>query len=461
MLKKIVKISWMALVSTIVLFNLSACQSVVLKSPTELIKPPKLDVDQEEVRQVIEEVLPDKTQLTSIVQKTDVGAINFIDLDGDEVDEAVAFYKSQEKDYLSGVIILKYGESGWEKFDEKKEIANDIESVSFEDVTQDGNKDILVGYIGDKDFDKYLVIYSIDKDEKIIRVFEKSYNELAIADFDYDDQIEIILFQLDRNVSAQAQLYESRNDKFFILDEYEINEYVSAYDNVVVGDLYKDDIGMVVDFRVGAKAAASIMLKVEHDRIVNVLDGENEKYYYEAKYKPYFIESDDIDNDGIIEIGNIIEPIGYEDISNLNTPYIEEWSVWDGDRKLKLDRQSYSNSKYRFRFLFPEKWNNQITVEKRDLADVEDSIIFSYLTEDGKEILPIYSIQVYSNEKWLLIEPLMKEKSKVYKVIGKNANYTYIICEENYAIDSQEYKERFNDMKINDSEMKDKFYFIK
>lgn len=457
--KRLKKILILGIMSVLVL---TGCEKLVVKSPTELIHPPKLAVDQEELREVVDQMLPEKTQLTSGIGDKSVAAINYIDLNNDGGDEAIIFYKSQNQEYFAGVMILMHTESGWEIYDIKNEIANDVEEVYFKDVTNNGVKEIIVGYVGEQNFDNYLVIYSIEDGEGVSRIFEKSYNELALADFDYDDKIEIVLFQLDRNVSARAELYKASKETIYFLNEYEIQDFVSNYDNIVVGNLYKDDIGMVVDFRVGVHTADSVMLKVEKNKLVNVVE-TNKRFDTRNKLSDgnYFIKSQDIDGDGIIEVGEFIKPIGYETIMNRNIPYIERWRTWNGEESLILDRQSYINYDYRYRFLFPKKWNDQITIVSIDDRDIDDSKQIVYVTEDGQELLPLYTIIVVDNKQWNDVENNLKKDGKKYDIVAQTATKRYVIIDDGYELPTDDYESSFKSMKLSKEELLEGFDFLK
>jgi hypothetical protein len=457
--KRLKKILILGILSVLIL---TGCEKLVVKSPTELIHPPKLAVDQEELREVVDQMLPEKTQLTSGMGDKSVAAINYIDLDNDGGDEAIVFYKSQNQEYFAGVMILMHTESGWEIYDIKNEIANDVEEVYFKDVTNNGVKEIIVGYVGEQNFDNYLVIYSVQEREGVSRIFEKSYNELALADFDYDDKIEIVLFQLDRNVLAKAELYKANKGTIYFLNEYEIQDFVSNYDNIAVGNLYKDDIGIVVDFRVGVHTADSIMLKVEKNKLVNIVE-TNKRIDIINKLSDgnYFIKSQDIDGDGIIEVGEFIKPIGYETIMNRNIPYIERWRTWDGKDSLVFDRQSYINYDYRYRFLFPKKWNDQITIVSNDNRNVEDSKQLVYVTEDGQSLLSLYTLIVVENKQWGEIEAKLKKDGKKYDVVAQNATMRYIIIDDEYELSIDKYESSFKSMKLSKEELLEGFDFLK
>ncbi|MCT4663403.1 MAG: hypothetical protein N4A40_16240 [Tissierellales bacterium] len=457
--KRLKKILILGILSVLIL---TGCEKLVVKSPTELIHPPKLAVDQEELREVVDQMLPEKTQLTSGMGDKSVAAINYIDLDNDGGDEAIVFYKSQNQEYFAGVMILMHTESGWEIYDIKNEIANDVEEVYFKDVTNNGVKEIIVGYVGEQNFDNYLVIYSVQEREGVSRIFEKSYNELALADFDYDDKIEIVLFQLDRNVLAKAELYKANKGTIYFLNEYEIQDFVSNYDNIAVGNLYKDDIGIVVDFRVGVHTADSIMLKVEKNKLVNIVE-TNKRIDIINKLSDgnYFIKSQDIDGDGIIEVGEFIKPIGYETIMNRNIPYIERWRTWDGKDSLVFDRQSYINYDYRYRFLFPKKWNDQITIVSNDNRNVEDSKQLVYVTEDGQSLLSLYTLIVVENKQWGELEAKLKKDGKKYDVVAQNATMRYIIIDDEYELSIDKYESSFKSMKLSKEELLEGFDFLK
>ena len=438
------------IVTFLYMVMISGCSSIEIKSPTELIKKPKLEVNQEKIRQVIEQVLPEKTKLLSVNQDDQMGAINFADIDGDGEDEAIVFYKSLEKEYLLGLTILKHTEQGWVKLDEKSEVASDIDFIDFSDITGDGTSDLIVGFAGDDEFDKYLVVYSIQAGE-IARVFEKKYEKIIVTDFENRGTNDLIITQVERNVEAKIQLYRGKKGEVELTDELIFEDYVNQFDSMKLTNIGKAK-GFVVDYKYGNYTSVSTVIKVENGKLKDLLADEYSNEYYSKKYKTYYIESTDIDENGVVEIGNYV--IDYYDPNDTaKTLLVEEWYQCTEDGKLERIKQSYSDEKYNFRFIFPNRWMDKVHIERNRAKGVEDSIGIVLLNEKTKKYEPLYAIDIYKVSEWDELKLNNQEKTEHYMDVINDMEYAYAIREVN----SERSDAFYTNTKISVEELKNGF----
>lgn len=435
---------------------ITACSSIQIKSPTELIRRPKLEIDQEKIRQVVEQILPEKTKLLSVIQDNQLGAINFADIDADGVDEAIVFYKSVEKDYLLGLMVLKHTADGWIKFDEKNEVANDIDFISVSDTTGNGVADLLVGFTGDDEFEKYLVVYSMENGE-INRIFEEKYENILISDFENRGTNDLVITQIENNINAKIKLYRGKNGEINLIDELKFSDYVNRFDAIKATKI-NNTKGFVVDYTYGNYAFVSTIVEVKNGELKDLLSDESKVDYYSQKYKPYYIESTDIDGDDVVEIGNYIVPQVQNDSNDAGIVLIEEWYNWLNGNSLEKVKRSYSDENYNYRFIFPEKWiDKDIKVDRIRSNDSEDKIQILMFNAKKKTYEIIYSVEIFKTSIWQEKRNIENLSEVNYTELLNDIEYTYIISES----DDFKLSEEYELMKLNSDELKECFKLLK
>ncbi|MGI5998487.1 MAG: hypothetical protein ACOX89_07490, partial [Lutispora sp.] len=96
---------------------------------------------------------------------------------------------------------------------------------------------------------------------------------------------------------------------------------------------------------------------------VKALKSQDE-YNFSQTFKPYPLYNQDINNDGIIEVGVQSEPLEAEGYSMADMPWINNWYQWDGKDGLKKVMEEYSSYSEGYRFIIPESWSGKFTIDK-------------------------------------------------------------------------------------------------
>ncbi len=418
-----------------------------IESSEDIMKPPKLSISQEEVRELLHEVLDDDAELLSPQNGVDKNPIQFVDLNNDNEKEVVVFYRIENDKYpLRGLILTK--DSGeWRINEGIKGLGNEFDNIMFEDITGNGILEIIIGWdIGD-DFNKGISIYQYQED-KTIEIFNDSYEVFAIDDFDNDSISDIFLVKLNRiDLKSKGQLYKFNDEEMILVDEVQLDGTVNVHYNVNTGLAYDNIVGVFLDSGVGAHAAQTELVILKDGELENVFFNK-EMGYVENTFRAYGTRCEDIDDDGIIEIPLLREPISYDTSAMSWMPWITSWYQWDGEHGLKFDSEGYYQEYY---FSFPKKWNERITLDS-SLEGEKETLIFSYFDEDNRKY-KLFTIKVFTTEGWAnsvehdKFVKIDEELGKVYTIsIVDDEYYDYI---ENMKLSLDEIKEHFQIRKRN------------
>lgn len=375
---------------------LTGCFGIGAGTPADLMAPPRLEVNQQVVKEVVQEKLLKDELLYTPLEPRDLSAINFTDLDGDDKNEAVVFYKNSVN-YRLGAYVFRNEDETWRQVSKIESSGVDIAFGGFYDLTGDGKKEILVAWSADKldvFLDKFMTIYRYG--ETVEPLYNDSYTEMAVGDFDRDGSVEVMLFNLIRSMNDPAstgELLVYREGAFEILDRITLDPYINGYYNVLVGPASPDKTGIFLDMGIGAHSAATYLLVVENGEIQNVFNSPGSSFYSKTA-KAYAIESQDINGDGFIEIGTYEEPYG-NTRSMADTPWILNWHQWDGKDTLKPVLQNFLDAETHLRIDFPPEWTDRVTV--RYVEDGLGGVEIAFVDREEGKTYPIYrmwSVQV-------------------------------------------------------------------
>jgi bla regulator protein BlaR1 len=135
----------------------------MLPPPGDTIKPPTVLDDKEhedELRIDIQKRLPAGARLLAAANPEGSQAIQFRDLDGDGIDEALVVYEqtAQSQKSLSAAL-LKEQNKQWKLIWTTRGLGHAVDYAGFADVTGDGHPEVLLGWVMGADAGKGLDIY--------------------------------------------------------------------------------------------------------------------------------------------------------------------------------------------------------------------------------------------------------------------------------------------------------------
>lgn len=385
----------------------------VISDPIELMRTPQISADKESLRQFIDSQLPEGNKKIRARETDDRSLIRFVDLNNDGIDETVVFYETPDQDVqLHGMILEKLKDGTWIKKLTFDGVGKVLESLKFEDITNDGNLDIIAGYSRDEVLDKALIVYSYEGNS-IDKVLELPYTQFVVDDLNNDKINDLTVISLKRNELAVMTTYQY-NESFIALDRLELNPNVDSYYNVVSGKVAKDKEGIILDSSIGNNSSYSEIVVMENNKLKLVMDQDR-------TYKELQVTSEDVNNDGIYEIGMLEIPKGWELFDFDEIPWFFSYYQWDGKDDLIFVRQQYQDLKNQFHLnFFPPEWHNKVTV---DTKSVKDEYLRFIMLDTGKTLA---EIKFFTVRQWVKDhgdwELLVEDKNKVmgYKSYDEN-----------------------------------------
>ena len=223
-------------------------------------------------------------------------------------------------------------------------------------------------------------------DGTIEQTFSSAYSFFDVTDLDSDDENEFLLLSGSvAGAPAQAEAYKL--DDVGIYHKYgrELSGSFTEFDSLSYGAIGGGKTGLYIDAVSGTGLIQTDIIYMDSSGLGKVFETPEESL---STVRPSGCASLDVDSDGIPEIPvQTISP-GYEEVSESEQLKLTNWLCLNENNELKQKYSSYYSVNDGYIFIFPEKWQDRVTV-KRD--SVNDEIVFcEYRSgKTGRELMRI------------------------------------------------------------------------
>ena len=380
------------------LLVMSGC--TFISDPVSQMKAPQLSADKASLMTAINSLMPVDSALIRPANDDD-SSIFTEDLDKDGVMETLVFYQTENEAVVIHGMILEKHEDKWVKklvFDGDGTM---LDSVELKDVTGDGKLDIVTGY--SRGEEKGMVVYSYSGGE-LEEILTKPYTKYIIDDLNEDGIADITVVYFKRNEFSTITTYQY-TDGFKVLDELDdLDPYFDNYYNIVSGKVAENKEGIVLDAAVDSRSAYTTMVVMENNKLRVVIPGDV------RTFKERKIASEDIDGDGIIEIGLLEPPKGWEYFDPGTIPYFNTYFKWDGKDGLTFTARKYVDPSDRFDINFSPEWQDKVTV---DTKSVQDKMLKFIMSDTGETVA---EVSFFTLAEWDRV------KNSGWKLLARDSN---------------------------------------
>lgn len=428
---------------------LDGCTSLKIVSVDSLIRAPKLTGENASLQEAFEKSLKN----AAVALKTPASGDSrssyvFHDIDNDGLDEAFVFYALKSASNDIRVNVLSRDSSGeWESVADFQGAGNEVYSIEFVDMNDDGYKEILVSWqFADSKGNKNLSIYTCEHPAedsgklKVSLLKQDQYTEMISLDMNFDGKTELFLAVIDiaalEDVSATlgkavAKLLVLEKDEsdgsliIYTKSRVELDQRAVAYKPLKY-DIYEyeeDKYTCRVYLDAEIKDASGMFTEIvcwdmEYGRLISPLLVSGSV----TNMRDIKTESRDFNSDGIIEMPSYIPVSGsgiYEENRQLtDTVYINVWWRYEKDDRWTVVERYIENKVDNYRFSIPEDWIGLFAVS---IDTTAKKMSFYELNKENKSRGDLlFDIYACSEKAWQSLKDknleLLKEDNNVFYV---------------------------------------------
>ena len=372
-----------ALLSLLAVLVFGGCAVTV----DELYCPPKRSEEYNNLQSVIESAMYELSYCAPLAgeyQQT----VQMSDLDGDGEQEYLLFAKGTKERPLRILIFRNTGGS--------YTLVNTIESngtafdqVEYVQIDGKGGAEIVVGYQINDQVLRAVTVYTFSGNE-VEQLMSVNYTKFLTVDLDKDGRSELFILrpgQTDTD-NGIAELYGMEDTSMERSNEVSMSRPADNLKRVIVGQMHGGQQAIYAASAVGETAIITDVYTVNDGMLTNV-SFSNESGTSIQTMRNYYVYADDIDNDGIVELPDLISMIS---LNGLGQPEKQDLIRWysmkpNGEEVDKL--YTYHNFVGGWYIQLESQWTHFLTVQNNG-----NQYEFYLWNEDRSSADRIFSIYV-------------------------------------------------------------------
>ena len=349
------------------------------QSPEDLWTLPKLSDDQSNLQSKLDEVLA--TGLTTTAPISGAQTVQLQDLDGDGVDEAVAFFRDNSAGAERPLKIYLFRQNQEGLYETAAVIegeGNAIQSIAFEQLNEGAVKELVVSWQLSSNV-YTLTVYSIEQ-YNVMELLRSSYTRFTVQDMDQDNIKEVVLLHLDASgeIGSRAELYEYTGGTMTRTSSAYLSRSMTSVLQVRYGYLKGT---MPALFLTGAYSGTDTVRVTDilamRDGVLTNITLDQETWDSTGTTRTYLASPQDINGDSVLEIPMPRSLLSYDNNSIADSQWIIDWQQYDILGNAASVCITYHNNQDVWYLTLPEHWVDQLTITRKDTIYGERTVIFS------------------------------------------------------------------------------------
>ena len=353
----------------------------------ELYRLPRSSERSTRIQQSIDERLDSGLEFSAPVAGYNRQAIQQYDLDGDGIQEVIAFFRT-DGDAPLEIDVIREVNGEYRLASQIFGEGRAVESVHYADMDGDGISELLVGWQMST-LVKVLDIYSI-RDYQPELIAESPYSSYTCCDLNAEGGDEVLLLKDPGAESAgEAVAYTLMEDGEIITSTAALSREAEAISRVQSGETSDRHTAVFVDSVCGGGLVTDVLAMRDGTLYNIVTDDRTEN----VTARPVTVYCSDIDRDGVMEI-----PEPRQVYSQTETPYYVIYWNTRTIRGFAMEKLcTYHNFTDGWYLVLPEELAQALSVRRLDSVSGERTVVLSTVRGNGDDptitdILAIYTL---------------------------------------------------------------------
>ncbi|MCQ4021990.1 MULTISPECIES: hypothetical protein [unclassified Ruminococcus] len=336
---------------------------------SNLLRPPRTTGDKAQIQEIIEEKAGGDYTLKYPKDGSYRSAIIDKDLDGDDVNESIVFYKPSGNEEPTRILLIKNFGGTWKDIGDYPGGNTDVDKVEIGDITGNGTLDVIVGWSDKNGSVCTLSAYIVQEKTTAELKVKDTYNEFMLADMNGDKKQSIMLFSLvSESADANVKMlqYDDESKSIFTRSSVAMSNAANQYLNFRFGKATKVTSGIFVDtFGVSGESETQfIYWDKKSSNLVNPLYVQSDD---KTSLNPTIRPSNeavctDIDENGLTDIP-ILTLMPHN--SNEGTKLVAFQTTWNSytpsTDTLSPLIETVTNAEKGYYFIIPDEWKGKVT----------------------------------------------------------------------------------------------------
>lgn len=369
-------------------FSLSGC---TFPSGDELLAAPKPSSNYETLQTELENQLASGVTYTAPTGGENRSAIQLVDLDGDGIDEAIAFFRGS-----SSITSSEFKVSIYKKQEDKYVCTGSIEgkgtaiqSVDFPTITPAGAHGMVIAWKLPGDGVGALTMCDFDEACQPGVLLETEYSAMELTDLTGDGAKDLLLLAGDQSGKRVARLYRYVHGALELAGETGTTTEAVTIERMSSGYVRDRQPAVFAEERTTGGVGLTTDIFVYADGKLQNLALDSEDSMGRGTYRPVSVYAADINGDGVTELPRAVLMAGYTEQS-ADALYMLDWYAYGADAAPELVLTTYQNVADGWTLTIDPAWHDIITAVKSSESGLNAVTFSQYVSKD--EQIPLFTI---------------------------------------------------------------------
>jgi len=394
------KKSWVLALASAFFFLLGGCG---IANSDDLYSLPKLSGDNYHLQAMIDAVRAQGGEFSAPLIGTNVQSIQMHDLDGDGVQEAVAFFRFSADEKPLKVYIFKKLEN-----EEYQEIAliegegNNFNSVRYENITGSPEKEIVLTWqlaTASTSRLNNLTVYAIGA-EGATELMRTNYTNYQVLDVDRDGLSELIVLHFDSTrENSRAELYRADKESLPLAASAPFSHGTSELIQARIGYLQEYQPAVFVYSALEGGGYVTDVFAWREEQLHNITRDEETGISLSTIVAVDLLRMTDIDGDGIFELPfpfELPKKLVPEGEPEKPTYWAINWRQIGRDGSQYAALTTFHNQADEWYLELPANWSGMVTLERDESTINARTVVFSFYTGEDSDPIPFLRIYRFS-----------------------------------------------------------------
>ncbi len=297
------------------------------------LQPPRLTGEQQAVQDTLDTYLSVGGQAKDSRLKypkngENRSAIWLTDMDGDDVDEAVAFYTVAQDEMVHIHLMRRDEEDEWKSVGDIVGNSTEVDEVTLADLDGDGGKELLVGWTMYTSVDKQLTVYTDTETGLMPLVGNLLYTAFVVEDMTESPRDDLLVFRADTAASTvSVTLRAIENGALKIISEARLDGYIQGFTDIQLAPLSDEIKALYIDCYKDASTMLTELVFWNGEQLVAPFYNTNTNLTT-THVRELPLTAADVNGDGMLEVPVCRRLPGYETATAVGSQWLTAWNTW-------------------------------------------------------------------------------------------------------------------------------------
>lgn len=393
---------WKILSAVLVALLLSGCSMRTLE---DLYRVPRRSEAYNDLQSAIDRNI-DGREYCAPLSGENLQTVQMADLDGDGTQEYLLFTKGNSEKPLQ-ILIFRLENEEYILSDTIQSTGAAYDVVEYARVDDRPGYELIVGYQISDQLARSVSVYSF-RGGKAVPLMAANYTKFLPYDMNADGRRELMVLHAGESDEANgvAELYYYVGSAMERSNQVSMSKTVDQLKRIVAGKLHGGQPAVYVASAVGESAIITDVFAMVDDRFANV-SLSNESGTSVQTLRNYYVYADDIDDDGVVELPNLITMRSPADLNIATMQYLIRWFAMtvDGDEVDKL--YTYHNFQGGWYMTLDSGWAARVAVLQR--GNSYEFFVWDEAFIEAQKLMTVYTltgadreVQALQNNRFIL-----------------------------------------------------------